>query len=321
MDVKICTMGELFVEFVAKEFNQRFDYTNEYIGPYPSGAPAIFANQVAKLGFPVVFLSCVGKDPFGKMCINRLKQDGVNVNGITSHHKVKTASAFSTQIAPKERSLIYNVLNSACGLISFDHVNEALLKDCNHLHIMGSSLYSFRAIDAMCKVINFIKSHGGTVSFDPNLHKEMFEIREIEQSFSYILEFTDIILINETQVRYFSENYESDEETIKALLEKGIKHLVVKKGSDGANYYCFDDKNNINTIYSKGFNIDEIDHSGADYCFDATFVSLLLSGFNVEQSLMYANACYALSSSYKGPMEGTSSLIAIEKFLSENINN
>ena len=50
MKVKICTLGELFVEFVAKEFNQRFDQTSEYIGPYPSGAPAIFANQVAKLG-------------------------------------------------------------------------------------------------------------------------------------------------------------------------------------------------------------------------------------------------------------------------------
>ncbi|TSJ89336.1 sugar kinase [Gilliamella apicola] len=316
MKVKICTLGELFVEFVAKEFNQRFDQTSEYIGPYPSGAPAIFANQVAKLGFPVIFLSCVGKDPFGKMCINRLKQDGVNVKGITSHNKVKTATAFSTQIAPKERSLIYNILNSACGLISFDHVDEALLKDCNHLHIMGSSLYSFRAIDAISKAMNFIKSNGGTISFDPNLHKEMSEIREIEQSFSYILEYTDIMLINEKQVKYFAENHGSEKEIISSIMEKGIKYIVVKKGGDGANCYVYDNRNNINMIYSKGFDMDIIDYSGADYCFDATFVSLLLTGFTIEQALEYANASYALSSSCKGPMEGTSSLIEIQKFLS-----
>ena len=74
MEFKICAVGELLVEFLAKECNQRFDQPGEFVGPYPSGAPAIFASQVAKLGFPVVLFSCVGKDSFGKMCINRLKK-------------------------------------------------------------------------------------------------------------------------------------------------------------------------------------------------------------------------------------------------------
>ena len=54
MQFKICTIGELLVEFLAKKQNQRFDQTGEFIGPFPSGAPAIFADQVAKLGFPVI---------------------------------------------------------------------------------------------------------------------------------------------------------------------------------------------------------------------------------------------------------------------------
>lgn len=43
MNVTICTIGELLVEFLAKEENQGFSRPGEFWGPYPSGAPAIFA--------------------------------------------------------------------------------------------------------------------------------------------------------------------------------------------------------------------------------------------------------------------------------------
>lgn len=38
MNVTICTIGELLVEFLAKEENQGFSRPGEFWGPYPSGA-------------------------------------------------------------------------------------------------------------------------------------------------------------------------------------------------------------------------------------------------------------------------------------------
>ena len=67
MNVTICTIGELLVEFLAKEESQGFSRPGEFWGPYPSGAPAIFADQVAKLGLGSVLFSCVGNDAFGEM--------------------------------------------------------------------------------------------------------------------------------------------------------------------------------------------------------------------------------------------------------------
>lgn len=49
MNITIATLGELLVEFLAKKENQGFSSPGEFWGPYPSGAPAIFADQVAKL--------------------------------------------------------------------------------------------------------------------------------------------------------------------------------------------------------------------------------------------------------------------------------
>ncbi|MFH7097550.1 sugar kinase, partial [Klebsiella pneumoniae] len=37
MNVTICTIGELLVEFLAKEENQGFSRPGEFWGPYPSG--------------------------------------------------------------------------------------------------------------------------------------------------------------------------------------------------------------------------------------------------------------------------------------------
>lgn len=316
MNFKICSIGELLVEFLAKEQNQRFDQTGEFIGPFPSGAPAIFADQVAKLGFPVVFFSCVGKDTFGKMCVNRLKQDGVITDGITFHNKANTGSAFVSYRNSNERDFIFNIPNSACGLLSFNHINENLLKDCTHLHVMGSSLYSFRAIDAVRKALDIIKRKGGTISFDPNLRKEMFNIQEMEQSFGYIMEYTDIFLPSESEVNYFADhNNENEQETIIKLLQKGIKHIVVKCGAKGATYYGYDEQNTIKKIHVDSFTTQSIDPTGAGDCFAATFVSLMLAGFSVEKALQYANASGALAVSQKGPMEGTSTLTELERFI------
>ena len=96
------------------------------------------------------------------------------------------------------------IFYSVCGLLSFNNIDKNLLKDCTHLHVMGFSLYSFRAIDAMRKAIGIIKNKGGTISFDPNLRKEIFSIQEMEQSFGYIMEYTDIFLLSEKEVRYFN---------------------------------------------------------------------------------------------------------------------
>ncbi len=53
------------------------------------------------------------------------------------------------------------------------HVDENILKDCTHFHIMGSSLFSFHMVDAVKKAVTIVKANGGVISFDQNIRKEM----------------------------------------------------------------------------------------------------------------------------------------------------
>lgn len=82
---KVFTIGEILVEIMASKIGQLFDQPGIWNGPYPSGAPAIFIDQVTRLGVPCGIISCVGNDGFGDINIHRLAADGVDIRGFQSY--------------------------------------------------------------------------------------------------------------------------------------------------------------------------------------------------------------------------------------------
>ena len=74
--------GEVLVEIVATTRGDGFREAVPLVGPFPSGAPAIFIDQVGKLGQAAAIISRVGRDDFGHVNLERLKRDGVDVSGI-----------------------------------------------------------------------------------------------------------------------------------------------------------------------------------------------------------------------------------------------
>jgi sugar/nucleoside kinase (ribokinase family) len=63
------------------------------VGPFPSGAPAIFIDQVGRLGRPGGIIGCVGDDDFGWLNIDRLRRDGVDTSAIALLADAVTGSA------------------------------------------------------------------------------------------------------------------------------------------------------------------------------------------------------------------------------------
>ncbi|MCO7507704.1 sugar kinase [Serratia fonticola] len=317
MSVSICTMGELLVEFLSKNYNQGFTQPGEFLGPFPSGAPAIYAAQVARLGFGSTLFGCVGNDDFGRLNIERLRLEGVITDGISVIDKAPTGTAFVSYRNPLERDFIFNIPNSACGFFTADHIDLGLLNQCQHFHIMGSSLFSFRIIDAMRRAIQIVKANKGTVSFDPNIRKEMLNIPEMSQAFEYILEYTDIFLPSEGEVHHFASSKNQQEaDIVQELLASGVSHIVIKRGEKGASHYQ-QQNGQTQELHTPGYSSKMVDPTGAGDCFGATFASLFLSGFSAEKALQYANASGALAVSHKGPMEGLSSLAQIEHFIAQ----
>ena len=76
---QVVTIGEILVEIMATEIGQTFLEPGLFAGPYPSGAPAIFADQAARVGATTAMIGCVGPDDFGTLNLERLRGSGVDV--------------------------------------------------------------------------------------------------------------------------------------------------------------------------------------------------------------------------------------------------
>ena len=101
----IVTLGEILVEIMATEAGQSFRVPGRLAGPFPSRAPAIFIDQVARLGHSAGIVGCVGDDDFGWLSIDRLRHDGVDTSSITVLEEAVTGSAFVTYDHAGDRRL------------------------------------------------------------------------------------------------------------------------------------------------------------------------------------------------------------------------
>lgn len=305
----IVTIGEVLVEIMADTRGDGFREPLALRGPFPSGAPAIFIDQVARLGQKAGLISCVGDDDFGWLNIERLRADGVDTSAIRVHPDQVTGSAFVRYRESGERDFVFNIKNSACGQTRITEEGQLLLARCAHLHIMGSSLFSFRLIDEAKKAIEQVKAQGGTISFDPNVRKEMLNIPEMRAALEMMLQYCDLFMPSGPELMLLTEAT-TEEHAISEILGLGVSGIVVKRGSEGASYH--DGKQNL---FVPAFKVAEIDPTGAGDCFGATFVTCRLQGRSITDSLRYANASGALAVGQRGPMEGTSDFAALDALI------
>ena len=106
---KVVTIGEILVEIMATGIGDGFLEAIPLVGPFPSGAPAIFIDQVAKLGQPCGIIGCVGDDDFGRVNVERLRRDGDDVLAIAVDPDRPTGSAFVRYRADGSRDFVYNL--------------------------------------------------------------------------------------------------------------------------------------------------------------------------------------------------------------------
>jgi sugar/nucleoside kinase (ribokinase family) len=109
----VATIGEVLVEMMVVEKGRGFGEHLHWEGPFASGAPAIFIDQVAKLGHPSAIVSAVGEDDFGRLNLDRLRGDGVDTDGIEVLADQVTATAFVRYRWDGERGVSYRRYRSA----------------------------------------------------------------------------------------------------------------------------------------------------------------------------------------------------------------
>ena len=79
MKYGLLTTGFPMVEMVRRQRGVPFTQVGDFSGPYPSGDTCIMIDVAARLGIKCCYLGKVGDDNFGKVVLDRLKADGVDI--------------------------------------------------------------------------------------------------------------------------------------------------------------------------------------------------------------------------------------------------
>ncbi len=306
----VWTMGELLVEIMRPKAGMSLAEAGTFLGPFPSGAPGIFIDTVARLGHGASIISGVGEDDFGACILGRLRRDGVRTDFIEVFPNRSTGVAFVAYARDGSRRFIFH-WDGTPAVLARPPAPEAIGAP-RYFHVMGCSLMAndeFR--DRVFRAAETFAARGARITFDPNIRFELLKDRGMEEIVGPVLRRCSILFPGEKELLILGGG-ETEEESVSRLFKSHpLELIVLKRGSKGC------------TVFSAGSRVDvpalkirEVDPTGAGDCFDAGFLCGQLEGRSPEESARVASAVGALNAQAFGPMEGKIDPRAVASLLS-----
>ncbi|MDO5641250.1 MAG: sugar kinase [Paracoccus sp. (in: a-proteobacteria)] len=305
------SVGEILVEIMADTIGEGFMNPIALTGPYPSGAPAIFISQCARLGGRAGMIGAVGADDFGRLNLARLDADGADISAVATDPDRPTGSAFVRYRADGSRDFVYNMPHSAAVSFGWTGAVAALVARAGHLHVMGSALNMAPARDVITRAADIIRARGGSISLDPNLRKELAHEPEAEALFARLVDMADLLLPSGDELfRAAGSSKGGEAGAIAALLAQGVGEVVLKRGDRGASAYSA-----AGVTHARAFAVTETDPTGAGDCFGGAYLTCRRLGMGIGQALDYGCAAGARNVTVRGPMEGAASRAVLDAFI------
>lgn len=246
----------------------------------PGGKGGNQAVASALQGTETIMLGSIGDDSFSFQLTDALKQYGVNCNYINRVANMNCGVASIWVTSYDNRIIIYQGAN-------LHHNNEEII---NLIKSIGSRDDIIIAqleipIEVVTKVFQTAKSIG---------MKTMLNPAPASQLSDELLSHTDILIPNENEllqiVKYINPTIKSIEDAMKALLEKGIKELIVTFGSKGSIYQSRESK-----FHMESYPVTPIDTTAAGDTYIGALASRIITGDQIKDAMNYASAAASIA--------------------------
>lgn len=243
------------------------------------------ANQAcacARMGGNTVMLGCVGNDDAGKSIVENLEKAQVVTDGIEVIPDEVTGTAIIFIDSKANNSIVVIPgANQNCNvnyLKKYDH----FIMDCDILLIQLEI-----PIHAVSYAIKIAKEAGKTVILNPAPAPTV----ELQNDVLYNI---DILTPNESELQTLTKKptgtLEEIEVAAKELLHKGVKHVIVTAGEDGAIW-----ASESGCIHIPTRAVEAVDTTAAGDCFNGTLAAVLAEGYGLEEAIHRANVAASIS--------------------------
>lgn len=315
MALDLLTFGEALVEIMRAQVGETLYQPGMFIGPYPSGAPFIFAMQAARLGAKVAAIGTVGADPFGRCLIEGLQQDNIEIQGLRVSLEETTGVAFVAYNHDGSREFIYHIEHSAAGDLYPDMLEPPMFEGLRVLHLMGSSLSIHeKALQTGLRALELAQANGAKISFDPNLRPQLLAVERARELFAPVVQAADVIMPTAEELCLLVGVNTVQDAAIHLLQQRPDRLILVTQGAQGCRLFSSATPEGMQI---PGFAVEEVDPTGAGDCFDAGFLVRWIEGATIEDAARFACACGALAVTKQGPAAGAMPRDIVETFMRE----
>ena len=261
---------------------------------------AIFAHNISLLGSRVAFTSCIGGDPLGKFCVERLSESHVDVSGVKCLRSKTTGVTVILPLAEKRQILTYP---GTTFDLDHTHLDLDYLRDATHFHV--SSFFLLRALRPKLPELFFqMKQAGLTTSLDTNDDPENLWADDVRA----VLRNVDVFLPNEHEACKVAGT--GDVDTALETLSHFVPIVVVKCGARGALAQRGKER-----FHAASLSVQPVDAVGAGDSFNAGFLHKFIRGVDFQDCLEYGNVSAGLSTTRAGGTEAFRARRHREEFL------
>ena len=274
----VVAMGELLIDFTCVSKDGEGYPT---MAAHPGGAPANFLAALAKFGTSAALLGKAGNDAFGKLLIGTLDQAGIGTSGIIMADDVFTTLAFVTLDETGNREFSFSRKPGADTCLSYDELNMELIDGAKVFHFGTLSLTDEPARTTTYKAVEYAKSAGKLITYDPNLRKPLWkDLEEAKKQLIWGMTKADVVKISDEEVEFlWGLGVEEGAEYI--LKNFGVKLVFVTCGADGCYFKNAVASGKVPSLS----NIKVVDTTGAGDIFGGSAVYKLLQTGKAPETL------------------------------------
>ena len=310
----VVALGELLIDFTCQSVDASGYPT---MVAHPGGAPANFLAALTGFGAKTAFLGKVGNDTFGKLLKQTLVEVGIDTSGLLVSGDVFTTLAFVTLDETGNREFSFSRKPGADTCITFDELDLSIIDRAKVFHFGTLSLTDEPAATATRKTVEYAKSKGKLITYDPNLRKPLWkDLEHARQQLIWGMTRADVVKISDEEVEFLWGL--GVEEGARYILEHfDVKLVFVTCGADG----CFFCNRRASGKVPSLSGIQVVDTTGAGDIFGGSAVWKLLQtgkspeeldGVQLREIVRFACVSAGLSTTKPG---GISSVPSLEQVL------
>ena len=264
---------------------------------FPGGKGANQAVAAARLGGRVRFLGKLGDDVFRPRLLESLGADDVDTSHTLLDADASTGVALITVNGEGENQII--VVSGSNMRLTPDEVEaERALFDEADVVLLQLEI----PVESVERAIRLAKAAGARVLLNPAPACELPDA---------LLEQVDFLTPNQSEAEHLSglriTDRDSAERAARKLLAKGVRHVVVTLGAEGALLVTAE-----RVLHVPARPVDVVDTTAAGDAFNGALAYGLAHGRSLDEALTFATEAAAYAVTHRGAQAAMPTLAALE---------